>query len=204
MKSLFFALLVVIASAYAWCRYPSSYSVRASPRSTYTTVEIGMPKPILSPSEIIKMFDDEFTSISNAMRPSNFHAMPMDVVESKSGYEIIVDLPGVDKKDINISVKGNEMTISAERVATIVAPAAQAQPAVDGEKKETSEPVAEKSTTDTILRRERRSGVTTRTFTLPEDVDVQKIHAESKDGVLRITLGKQDEKIPKERKIDIF
>jgi HSP20 family molecular chaperone IbpA len=152
-----------------------------------------------------------------ASKSSNlFQLMPMDVIETSTGYEMVLDLPGVDKNDIDISIKGDEMTISANRFAAIpeIAQAQsqqEATPQLNGdltiENASTSakeDIQAVPTTKKDYVRRERRTGSVTRSFSLPDDVDSSNVRAESKDGVLRILIGKKAEKVPQERKINIF
>ena len=91
--------------------------------------------------------------------------------EADDAYYIEVDLPGVKKEDISIDVKDNVLTISGERK-------------VEEERKE-----------DEFYRVESFYGKFERSFTLPEDVDADKIEAEAKDGVLTV-------KIPKAQSVD--
>lgn len=91
--------------------------------------------------------------------------------EADDAYYIEVDLPGVRKEDINIDVKDNLLTISGERV-------------IEEERKE-----------DDFYRIESQYGTFERSFSLPEDVDAEKIEAEAKDGVLTV-------KIPKAQSVD--
>ena len=99
--------------------------------------------------------------------------------EADDAYYIEVDLPGVKKEDINIDVKDNILTISGERK-------------VEEERKE-----------DDFYRVESVYGKFERSFSLPEDVDADKIEAEAKDGVLTVKIPKAQsvEKAPK--KIEI-
>jgi len=91
--------------------------------------------------------------------------------EGDDAYYIEVDLPGVKKEDINIDVDENTLTISGERK-------------VKQEHKE-----------DNFYKVESVYGKFERSFSLPEDVDTDKIEAEFKNGVLEI-------KIPKVQKVE--
>jgi HSP20 family protein len=99
--------------------------------------------------------------------------------EADDAYYIEVDLPGVKKEDISIDVDDNVLTISGERK-------------VEEERKE-----------EEFYRVESFYGTFERSFTLPEDVDADKIEAEAKDGVLTVKIPKAQvvEKTPK--KIEI-
>lgn len=99
--------------------------------------------------------------------------------EGDDAYYIEVDLPGVKKEDINIDVHDNILTVSGERK-------------IEKERKD-----------DEFYRVESFYGKFERSFTLPEDVDSDKIEAKDENGVLLITIPKaqQVDKAPK--KIEI-
>jgi HSP20 family protein len=91
--------------------------------------------------------------------------MKIDVTKADDTYSVKADIPGVKKDDIQVSVDGNEVTISGEI------------------KKETEEKKGEE-----VLRSERYYGKISRSFTLPNDVDESKVTAKYADGVLKLTL----------------
>ena len=91
--------------------------------------------------------------------------MKIDVTKADDTYTVKADIPGVKKDDIQVSVDGNEVTISGEI------------------KKETEEKKGEE-----VLRSERYYGRISRSFTLPHDVDETKVVAKYADGVLKLTL----------------
>ena len=91
--------------------------------------------------------------------------MKMDVTKTDDSYSVKADIPGVKKGDIQVSVDGNEVTISGEV------------------RKETEEKKGEE-----VIRSERYYGKVARSFTLPHDVDEAKVVAKYDDGVLRLTL----------------
>ncbi len=97
-------------------------------------------------------------------RPSAGFSPRMDVAESDGAYRLAVELPGVKKEQIQISVHENSVTISAELAA-------------DAEHEST-----------TWLLRERGFGKFSRTLTLPEAVDDEASEARYVDGVLYLTL----------------
>ena len=99
--------------------------------------------------------------------------------EADDAYYIEVDLPGVKKEEISIDVNDNVLTISGERK-------------IEEERKD-----------EEFYRVESVYGKFERSFTLPEDVDADKIEAEAKDGVLTVKIPKAQvvEKAPK--KIEI-
>lgn len=99
--------------------------------------------------------------------------------EGDAAYHVEVDLPGVKKADINVDVKDNIVTISGERKT----------------KKEVKE--------EDYYKVESSYGKFERSFTVPEDVDVENIHADSKDGVLEVVLPKLTKVEKKSKKIEI-
>ena len=103
----------------------------------------------------------------------------IDVTENDEGYAVTCDLPGVDRKDINLSLASNVLTIK-------------------GEKKEES-----KTEGREVYRKETWGGSFQRTISLPTEVDSGKIEAELKDGVLRITLHKREEVKPKQIELKV-
>ena len=94
--------------------------------------------------------------------------MKMDVTESENAYLVKADIPGVKKEDIHISVDGNLVSISAEV------------------KKEKEEKKGE-----TVIRSERYFGQVSRSFTLSNAVDAEKVQAKYADGVLEVTMPKK-------------
>jgi HSP20 family protein len=91
--------------------------------------------------------------------------MKIDVAKAEDTYTVKADIPGVKKDDIQVSIDGNEVTISGEI------------------KRESEEKKGEE-----VLRSERYYGKVSRSFTLPHDVDESKVVAKYADGVLKLTL----------------
>jgi HSP20 family protein len=104
--------------------------------------------------------------------PSGF-VPSFEVKESKDGYSFKADVPGVKESDIAVTVTGNRLTVSGKR---------------ESEKQEQ---------TDTYYTYERSYGDFTRSFTLPDGVDMSSVHAELKDGVLTLSIKKSPEAQPK-------
>ena len=103
----------------------------------------------------------------------------VDVGETDSGYEIAVELPGLDDKDVEVSLSDDMLTISGE--------------------KKTEREEKEKD----FFLSERRYGVFKRPFRLPAEVEAGKIKAEMDKGVLSITLPKSAAAKSKQQKIEI-
>jgi HSP20 family protein len=103
----------------------------------------------------------------------------LDVSETKNNIVVKAEAPGVDPKDIDISLMGDVLTIK-------------------GEKRQ------EKEEKDQNYHRVERSyGVFTRSVRLPQEVQSDKIEASYKNGILKITLPKSEEAKKKEIKIKV-
>jgi HSP20 family protein len=102
----------------------------------------------------------------------------MDVVETKDGITLKVEVPGMKQEDINISLEDNTLTVK-------------------GERKHESE-VNEEGYT----RFERSYGTFQRSVALPPTVDSERVKATYKDGVLEIQLPKKEEARPKAIKVE--
>jgi HSP20 family protein len=101
---------------------------------------------------------------------------PMNVWEQENAFFIEAELPGYQMDDISVTVLGDEVTIKGERKAE----------EVDGA---------------TYLRRERRGGSFTRTWTLPAEINADKVEASLRHGVLLVTLPKAEKALP--RRIEV-
>ena len=111
----------------------------------------------------LRRMEHEFNGIGGLMRT--------DVKEDKEGYEVLIDLPGFKKEDVQITLKDGYMTVSANRVSEVE----------EGKK---------------FLRRERYIGNVSRSFYVGEVLTEEDIKAKFENGVLKITLPKKEE-VPK-------
>lgn len=98
---------------------------------------------------------------------------PVDIEESESQYVVTLDVPGVPKENIKIEVHNRVLTVS-------------------GEKKSDR---AEKGSDYHVT--ERISGRFERRFTLPENVNADKVEAKHEHGVLTLTIPKSESAKPK-------
>ena len=101
----------------------------------------------------------------------------LDVVEHADHFEVACDLPGLDQKDVDITVSSGVLTIR-------------------GEKKQ-----ERKSEKAKVYRKETWEGSFQRTISLPSTVDSEKVEASYRDGVLRVRLPKKEE--AKTRRIEL-
>lgn len=104
-------------------------------------------------------------------------APSVDISENDKAFTLLADIPGVDPKDIEISMEKGVLTIKGER---------------------SSEKVEED---ENYRRVERQSGQFYRRFTLPDSADADKIEAKSEHGVLKIIIPKQE--VAVSRKIEV-
>lgn len=134
--------------------------------------------------EIDRLFDD--FSFNLPMRSAfafpgfSLEAKPaVELVEKGDGYQMSVELPGIDQKDINIELADGVLTISGEK----------------REESETKEPG--------YLISERSYGSFRRQVTLPADVDPDSLAARMRDGVLKLEMKKDKAAASRTRKIAI-
>ena len=121
-------------------------------------------------------FDQFFTQPATDSTPVRQPAI--DVSESDRGYVVTLDVPGVTREDVKVSIDGRRVSIVAE------APAAEATAAA-----ETAE--APKSA-DRVILRERAFASYARSFTLQSEIDQASSQAKLDNGVLTLTLVKRD------------
>ena len=107
-----------------------------------------------------------------ALTTSNF-APPVDVYEDEHNISLKIEVPGIDEKDINVSIENNTLTVHGER-------------RFEKDEKE-----------ENFHRVERMYGSFTRSFTLPNTVDPEQVSAHYEKGVLKIQLAKKAEAKPK-------
>jgi HSP20 family protein len=96
-----------------------------------------------------------------------------EVEETKSLFTVNVDLPGVSKQDIHVQVRDNQLVVSGER----------------------------RRQTTTAGRTERLYGKFYRVFSIPTNVDADKIEGDYQDGVLRLALPKAESAKPRQIKL---
>ena len=103
----------------------------------------------------------------------------VDIYETANEVVVKAELPEVNQSDIDIQVENNTLTLRGERKFD----------------KETKQ--------ENFHRIERAYGVFSRSFTLPSTVDQERIKADYKDGILRISLPKREASKPKQIKVAI-
>lgn len=97
----------------------------------------------------------------------------VEIRDEAEAIHLTAEVPGVEKDRLKVEVNGRVLTLSGEKQAE------------------------QESNENGFYRSERVYGAFKRSFTLPDEVDVEKIVANSENGVLRVTLPKKPESKPK-------
>ena len=105
----------------------------------------------------------------------NFVAAPVNILETKDGYVLEAEMPGVSKEGLQVTLEGNEITIVGRR----------SDEGVDGN----------------LLFRESQRADFQRVFQLDPAIDTSRINAKMEQGLLTLTLPKSEKVKP--RKIDV-
>jgi HSP20 family protein len=100
----------------------------------------------------------------------------LDVSETDSQYVVTLDVPGVTREDVQVSVDGRKVSIVAESKA----PAAKDEAAA-----------ADAAPSERVILRERTAASYARSFTLPAEIDQSASQAKLENGVLTLTLAKR-------------
>ncbi len=115
------------------------------------------------------LFDRFFGQTEGASSQSNALRSPsLDVAENESAYTVTLDLPGVAKNDVKITIDGRRVNVQAQTQRD--------ESRKDGER---------------VIYRERSSSSFARSFTLPEEIDQDASQAKLDNGVLSLTLAKK-------------
>ena len=126
------------------------------------------------PTRLNELLEDPF--FSGDERTTSLTA-PLDIAETDSGYEVAVDLPGLNSESVQVEFKDGRLWVSGERAEL------------------------QREEGRTYHRLERRHGKFRRVIALPNDVAADRIDASYKDGVLLVVVPKSEAARP--RKIDI-
>lgn len=118
-----------------------------------------------------EFFNDAVTSRKNSFAPS------IDISETDKQYIIDVEVPGIDKKDIELNIDNNMLTISGERSFN---------------KEEEGKQ---------YHRVESHYGTFNRSFRLPDNVESDSVKAAYNNGILNITVDKSEDKLKKQIEI---
>lgn len=124
-----------------------------------------------------RLFEDSFIRPDVWSPLSGSLSVPVDLWEEKDAYHLRADVPGIRPDDIEIAVTHDTVTVSGELKTEM-------------EKKD-----------EGWLRQERRTGKFTRSFTLPVEIDANKVDATFENGVLHLTLPESEAVRPKQIKV---
>jgi HSP20 family protein len=125
------------------------------------------------------LFPELFEDIGTMKSARDEWVPSLDIAETETDVMIKAEVPGIDPKELDISVSDNILKIK-------------------GEKKEEKE-----EKTKSFHRCERSYGSFTRSVTLPAEVDASEIEAKAKDGILTITIPKHEVKEEQKVKIEV-
>ena len=131
-------------------------------------------------SEFDRLFREAFSpALGEGEVSTRTWAPPVDIYENGDNLVLKAELPGINPDDVEIRVEDNTLYLKGERKF----------------EKEVKE--------QNYHRVERSYGTFTRTFSLPNSVDADKVAANYKDGVLTLTMPKKEEAKPKTIKINV-
>ena len=120
------------------------------------------------------LFDEFFRDVSPGyfVKPLHGDALPsqirVDIKENEKAYSVQAEIPGVSKEDIHVSLDGGVVTLSAEI------------------RQQDSQ-----ASNDQVLRSERYYGAVSRSFQLPQEIDIGNAKARYDNGVLVLSLPKK-------------
>jgi len=129
-------------------------------------------------NRVNSLFRDFNESGESAMTTASF-TPAVDVYEDEKKVMLKLEVPGIEEKDLDVSVENNTLTVKGERK-------------FEKEEKE-----------ENFHRIERRYGSFFRAFTLPSTVDTEHVEASYNAGVLKLELKKKPEAQPKQIKVNI-
>ncbi len=130
-------------------------------------------------SEMNRLFDSFFGRPAQSGVSERVWAPVADMYETKDELVIKLDLPGMDEKDIQVSITGELLSVKGQRLET------------------------QEVKQESYFRAERWTGRFERIFQLPIPVQADKVRATYREGVLTVTLPKVEAVKPKDIKIDV-
>ena len=131
---------------------------------------------------LLKRDRDFFDSLFDEFNIAPFfktETMKTDIKESEKGYQLAIELPGFDKKDIKVSIENGYLMIEAERK------------------------VEQDDTKDSkYIKRERYYGMMKRSFYVG-DVQIDQIKSSFSDGILKLNIPKEPKRIETKKYLEI-
>lgn len=128
-------------------------------------------------------FDELFglTGLPTSIRSAAPGAFPaINIGHTPTSVEVYAFAPGIEPKEIDVTIDRGVMTISGERKSTL--------PSEDGKSNDRNV---------SVYGNERFAGRFRRAISLPEDVDPAKVEANYRDGVLHVSVGRRESALPK-------
>ena len=137
--------------------------------------------PFREVASLQNRFNTLFRDLNDAEAPLTTAAFvpAVDIYEDDKKVVLKLEVPGIEEKDLDVSVENNTLTVKGERK-------------FETEEKE-----------ENFHRIERRYGSFFRAFTLPSTVDTEHVQAKYNAGVLKLELQKKPEAQPKQIKINV-
>jgi HSP20 family protein len=137
--------------------------------------------PFREVASLQNRFNTLFRDLNDAEAPLTTAAFvpAVDIYEDDKKVVLKLEVPGIEEKDLDVSVENNTLTVKGERK-------------FETEEKE-----------ENFHRIERRYGSFFRAFTLPSTVDTEHMQAKYNAGVLKLELQKKPEAQPKQIKINV-
>lgn len=129
--------------------------------------------------EIDRLFEAPLAQLAQSSQWLSGWTPAIDVFEDKDNFYVHVELPGMKKEEIELTLHEGSLSISGERKG------------------------ANKSEEADVYRAERFFGRFQRTVSLPAQVAADKVKAQYKDGVLTVTLPKAEEAKPKQIDVSV-
>jgi HSP20 family protein len=128
--------------------------------------------------EVNRLFDTSRVGNEESGLMASDWAPAVDIKEENDRFVIQADVPGVDPKDIDITMEKGVLTLKGQRVSE------------------------SQEETEKYKRVERVRGTFMRRFSLPDTVEADKINAKFKDGVLEVTVPKGEEAQPRRIQVE--
>lgn len=122
----------------------------------------------LTPAQRRERWDNEIEKFFDVFSRRESFAPVCEIHDEDNSYSISLDIPGMKKDEIDIEVKDNHLHVTGERKTE------------------------KKSEKNNVLRSERTYGKFERVFSLPQNINAEKIEARFENGVLDISLPKEE------------
>jgi len=128
-------------------------------------------------------FDTMLNNLFGTANSGSRRTPAVDIIENGNSYVIEAEVPGFSQEEIDVKVEDTILTISA------------------GNTEEPTDKTKDEKVKKEYLVRERKNNGVSRSFSLPKDVDVEKIEGNYKNGILRLELTKKAAAKPRSIKV---